>query len=151
MQFLLANKLDAIVIPARFAEMAFSILLAVVLTIAMRRMFGEREALVALALLAFEPNMIAHGSLVTTDMATAATFFASVFAFYVFFERPSILPGAALGLCVGAMLSTKTSALAEVVFLWALMLVVAWRDARGASEPKTEFIKERAGAERQAW
>ena len=155
MQFLLANQLDAVVIPARFAEMTFSIFLAVVLAIAMRRMFGEPEALVALSLLAFEPNMIAHGSLVTTDMATAATFFASVFALYLFLERPSIcqvqltadlgtrffLRGAALGLCLGAMLTIKASGLAEILFLWAVMLALLWRDARETAEPKADFVR----------
>ena len=40
-----------------------------------RRRFGSRVALIALALFAFEPNLIAHGRYVTTDMLFAFTFF----------------------------------------------------------------------------
>jgi 4-amino-4-deoxy-L-arabinose transferase-like glycosyltransferase len=141
MQFLVDNKIDPVVIPARFAEMAFSLLLAVVLLVAMRRMFGEAEALVAMALLAFEPNMVAHGSLATADMAATATFFASVFALYLFLEQWSFARGAALGLGIGAMLATKASALPAIIFLWVIMLAMAWRDSRGAAEPKALFVK----------
>jgi 4-amino-4-deoxy-L-arabinose transferase-like glycosyltransferase len=147
MQFLVDNKIDPVVIPARFAEMFFSLLLAVTLVFAMRRMFGEAEALVALALLVFEPNVLAHGSLATADMAATATFFASVFALYLFLDEPSFGRAAALGLGIGAMLATKASALPAIIFLWLITLAVAWRDARGSTQPKAQFIK---GAQRAA-
>ena len=41
-------------------------------------MFGRWEALTALAIVAFEPNLIGHGSIVTTDMAISATSFGAI-------------------------------------------------------------------------
>lgn len=55
-QFLSRNGVDRILIPARFAASLMSILLAVLVFLAAREMFGKPEAFVALTLLVFEPN-----------------------------------------------------------------------------------------------
>ena len=74
--FLVRNGIDPVVIPARIGSSVMSILLAVVLFLAWE-LFGRIEALVALGVLTFEPTLIGHGSLVTTDMALAVTAFGS--------------------------------------------------------------------------
>ena len=47
-----------------------------------RAMFGTLSGLAALALFVFDPNVLAHGTLVSTDVASALFVFAAVFAFY---------------------------------------------------------------------
>jgi 4-amino-4-deoxy-L-arabinose transferase-like glycosyltransferase len=133
-QFLVANGIDSVVIPARWAETSFSLLLGLAMLFGIKRMFGWQEALVALALLACEPVLIAHGSIATTDMAVTATFFLAVFAFYLFCEKPTMLRGVALGLSIGATLACKHPALAALSLFWILLPVSAWIAQR--SQPK---------------
>jgi 4-amino-4-deoxy-L-arabinose transferase-like glycosyltransferase len=141
MQFLIANGIDRIVIPTRMATSIFSILLAVLMLFAMRRMFGEGESLVALALLAFEPNMIAHGSLATMDMAPTAAYFASVFALYLFFENPEAARVLVLGLAMGFMLASKHSALPGVALLWVALAAMVWIESRRSSLNRGDVVQ----------
>lgn len=47
-----------------------------------RELFGVRGGFASLLLFIFCPNMLAHGALVTTDMAAALGFFAATFSFW---------------------------------------------------------------------
>ena len=95
---------------------------------------GRRAGLFALALYAFDPNLIAHGSLITTDMAATCL---SVALLYVLYRavtlrrrRPVWLlvgAGALLGLAQLAKVSTLL--LAPVVAL--ILLVDVWRSPTG--------------------
>ncbi len=120
--FILANGIDRVVIPARVATMVFSLGLALLMFAAARTMFGPMEGLIALAVLAFEPTLIAHGSLVTNDMALAATLFATVFALHLYRERPTSARLALIGIAAGLTLASKYSGLIVlplvVLFLW---------------------------------
>jgi hypothetical protein len=84
-------------------------------------MFGKWEALTALALVAFEPNLIAHGSLVTTDMILTATTFAAVYAFYRFRNKANWFRFLIVGLAFGLLLAAKHSA---VIFMPILLAVL---------------------------
>jgi hypothetical protein len=96
-QFLYTNRLsaDQILFPARLVTIALTLLLAASITWWTRRHFGSASALLALALFAFDPNIIAHGRYVTTDLIVA------LFAFLtcaLWGERYFVAAGAALGL-----------------------------------------------------
>jgi len=73
---------DRIIFRARMAATTLSLLLGLLVFLAAREMFGDGAALFALALVVFEPNMIAHGAYVTTDMGISCFMFASIYAFY---------------------------------------------------------------------
>lgn len=117
--FLVRNGIDPVVIPARIGSSVMSILLAVVLFLAAWELFGRIEALVALGVLTFEPTLIGHGSLVTTDMALAVTAFGSAYTLLRFCKSPTILRLLAAGALFGLMLSAKHSA---VIFVPILLL-----------------------------
>lgn len=121
--FMNLNGGDGFLVPARLASASFSILLALLVFFAAKEMFGKAEALVALALLAFEPNLIAHGSLVTTDMALTATMFASFYTLYRFRSRPVPARLLLAGLTFGLMLASKHSAIYMLPIL--LLLICA--------------------------
>ncbi len=127
--FVLANGIDRVVLPARMASMLFSLALALLVFIAARTMFGPVEGLIALAVLAFEPTLIAHGSLVTNDMALAATLFATVLALHLYRERPTPMRLALIGIAAGLTLASKYSGLIVlpivVLFLWPRLRVMA--------------------------
>ena len=108
--FLVENDLDRIVVTARSGAAIVTLLFAVMLFVAAWQMFGRWQAVTALAVFAFEPNLIAHGSLVTTDMAISATAFAAAYALFRFASVPSWSNFVVGGIALGLMLSAKHSA-----------------------------------------
>jgi 4-amino-4-deoxy-L-arabinose transferase-like glycosyltransferase len=96
-QFLYTADADAILLRGRLSVALFSLTLALLVFLATREIFGPLAALIALFLFTFEPSLLANGALVTTDMGLACFFFASVYTFYRYCNRPS---AARLILCV---------------------------------------------------
>jgi hypothetical protein len=125
-KFVIRNGVDAVVIPARLTAALTSLLLALLVWAAAWTMFGRAEALTALALLAFEPNLIANGSLVTTDMAVTATAFAAVYALYRYRLKSSRTRFASAALAAGLLLAAKHSAVIFVPVLGALFVADAF-------------------------
>lgn len=124
-RFLVENGLDSVVVQARLSIAILSLFLAALVFVAAWEMFGRAEALVALALLAFEPSLIGHGSVVTTDMAISATAFAAIYALYRFCQKASWLRFLIVGAAFGLMLSAKHSA----VFFVGILFVLTIADA----------------------
>jgi hypothetical protein len=124
-RFLVENGLDGIVIQTRLSIALLSLFLAALVFLAAREMFGRAEALTALALLAFEPSIIGHGSQVTTDMAISATAFAAVYALYRFCRKSNGLRFMTVGSAFGLMLAAKHSAVFFVGILFVLLIAEA--------------------------
>ena len=84
-----------------------------------RTLFGARGALLALSLYVFDPNVVAHSSLVTTDLGVTLFMFLAVYALWAWSERPS--PGLLLacGLMVGGAFASKFTS------FWLLPILVA--------------------------
>ena len=121
--FLIENGLDRVVVPSRLMASLMSLLLAMLVFLAAWEMFGRMEALVALALLAFDPNLIAHGSQVTTDMGVTVGIFAAVYAYYRFHQKNSLARFLVLGAAVGLALTTKHSGVLIFPILAVLLVV----------------------------
>ena len=120
--FLVDNGVDSVVIATRLAASSMSIILALLVFLAAWEMFGRSEALVALAIVAFEPNLIAHGSIVTTDMAISATAFGAIYALYRFGKERTWVGLLVAGSALGLMLAAKHSAVILVAILFALLI-----------------------------
>ena len=73
---------DALLIRGRAMMLLFVLGLALAIFAAAREMFSPQAGLLALALFAFEPMLLANGGLITTDMALSCMLFVSVYAFY---------------------------------------------------------------------
>jgi hypothetical protein len=123
--FLVENGIDRVVITTRVAASLMSMLLALLVFLAAWEMFGRWEAVTALAIVAFEPSLIAHGSIVTTDMAISATSFGAVYALYRFVKEQSWSRLVVAGLAVGLMLAAKHSAVVFVGILFVLVIADA--------------------------
>lgn len=106
---------------ARAAMAVLALLLAVVVMLAAWEMFGRTTALFALALIVFDPLIVAHGPLVTTDIATALFMFAATYAFYRFAKRPTVLRLIVCGVACGLALASKHSA----IFLCPVLICLA--------------------------
>ena len=90
---------------------------------ATREWFGETAALIALGLVVFEPNLAGHSALVTTDMGVTLFFLASIYAFYQYVKRPTILRLAVSGVVAGLLLATKHSG---ILLAPMLALLIIW-------------------------
>ena len=75
------------------------------------RLWGRAAGLVALALAALEPNLVAHACLVTTDLGVALFTCLTLYLLWEYLARPSGWWLAAAGLAAGLALATKFSAI----------------------------------------
>ena len=108
-QFLYSNDADSLLFRARAAASIFTLALALLVFLTGYEMFGLGAGLIALALLVFEPNILANGALVATDMGAACFVFATVYAFYRYCKRPSALRLSVCCLATGLALAAKHS------------------------------------------
>jgi hypothetical protein len=90
---------------------------------------GAAGGLFALALYAFSPDLIAHGSLATLDVPAAGFVVTAIWLVWRARLRPlRYLPLA--GLALGAAVATKTNALAAVPVVLLLAVLSGWHAAR---------------------
>ena len=122
-QFLYAADADAILLRARIAVALFSLALGVLVFLAVKEMFGLLAAVFALVLFTFEPNLLANGALITTDMALACLLFAAVYAFYRYCNNPSASRLALCAIATGLTLVVKQSGILVLPILVLLALV----------------------------
>src|SRR6185369_1670888 len=80
--FLYSNDADAILIRVRLTAAILTLLCGFLVFLGTREMFGAGAAFIALVLLVFDPNLIAHGAYVTTDAGASCFMFATVYVFY---------------------------------------------------------------------
>lgn len=143
-RFLVENGLDSVLLQTRLFVALLSLFLATMVFLAAREMFGCAAALVALALLVFEPSLIGHGSIVTTDMALSATAFAYIYALYRFCRKPSRLRFITVGLALGLMLAAKHSAVFFVGISFGLFIADAVLFRQGESRPLRLILRQTA-------
>jgi Dolichyl-phosphate-mannose-protein mannosyltransferase len=88
------------------------------------RLWGREAALLAMALASFDPNLIAHSSLVTTDIGVSAAIVSTLYGLWEYANRPTWRLLVGTGLAAGIALAAKYSALAllPIIVLIAFML-----------------------------
>jgi len=104
------NDFNTIIFRARLFASVFALMTALLAFLAAREMFGTGAGFIALFLIVFEPNFLAHGGLVTTDTGAACCLLASIYAFYRYVKAPSWGRVAVLGVAAGIFFITKHSA-----------------------------------------
>jgi len=104
----------------RMAVVPVALLLALLVFLAANEMFGVGAGFLALALVTFSPNILAHGAFVATDTGVSCFFFAAVYAFYRYCRVGSMGRLAVAGLAAGLALSAKHSAILLLPMLVAL-------------------------------
>jgi 4-amino-4-deoxy-L-arabinose transferase-like glycosyltransferase len=107
----------------RLAAGIFAAGLSLVVFLMGSSFFGESAGLLALLLVVFEPNVLAHSDLVTTDMGITCLLLATIYAFYCYARRPSPSRLLLAGLAAGLTLSAKHSGILLAPILPALTLV----------------------------
>jgi hypothetical protein len=130
-QLLYTANADAILMRGRLIIALFSLTLGLLVFLATKEIFGRLAAVLALFLFTFEPNLLANGAIVTTDMPLACLLFASVYTFYRYCNKPSA-PRLALCAVVAALtIVTKHSGILVLPTLVLLALVDLFLPAFG--------------------
>src|SRR5258708_9950492 len=116
-EFLFRNDADAMMFRARMTASILTILLALLVFVATREFFGMGAAFIALTLIAFEPNLLAHGARVTTDAGLSCFMFGTIYAFYRYVKSPSAWRLAVVGLAAGLALAAKHTGILVIPML----------------------------------
>lgn len=122
------DNADQVTFLARVPTMMLAVLLAVFVYRWARDLYGPWGGLLALTLCAFDPNIIAHGRLTTTDLGSSALLFIATYWIWKVLVRPTWMRILASGIFLGLAQAAKFSSL---VFLpiWALLFL--WRVFEG--------------------
>ncbi len=93
---------DTLLLAGRLMNICLTLLFAIYLSWWAERRFGMDVALFALALFAFDPNIIAHGRYITTELAAAFFIFTTCSLWLEYLSQPKrswlLLTGISLGL-----------------------------------------------------
>ena len=130
--FLYENRVgpDTIVSAARAPFLGVLALLLVLVFVAAASRYGAAAALFAVALVALDPNFIAHAGVVHTDVPAAVAFLATVLAWEHARRRPTPLRLLAAAVVLGLALATKFSTILLLPILLLQSLIAARREPR---------------------
>jgi dolichyl-phosphate-mannose-protein mannosyltransferase len=135
--FLFGNDADAIMFRARMMASILTVLLALLVFLATSEFFGTGAAFIALTLIVFEPNLLAHGARVTTDAGLSCFMFATIYAFYRYVKAPSAWRLAVVGLAMGLTLAAKHTGILVIPML-ALLAICEVVRGRPAKQPDSK-------------
>lgn len=138
--FVFQNDFETIISRARTFASIFALMLALLAFLTAREMFGTGAGFLALMLIVFEPNVLAHGALVTTDIGAACCLLASIYAFYRYVKSPSRGRVVALGLAAGIFFLTKHSAALLPLMLVLLVITEVLRPRQKDDENRWHQI-----------
>lgn len=120
--FVFKNDFNKIVLRTRLAAALLTVLLGGLVFVVGQEMFGTLAGFVALILLVFDPNLLAHGAVVTTDVGITLFMFASAYAFYRYCKVSTWPRLLVTGLAFGLALAAKHTGI--LVFPILLLLAV---------------------------
>ncbi len=128
------NDGDRLLLRSRAMILLLAAALATVVFLWTRARWGLPAAALSLLLTVTSPDVLAHGQLVTTDMAAALFIFATVAAFERVTTRLTAARVTVAGLALAAALASKFSALILFPILLVLAVIVALRSERPMSK-----------------
>lgn len=110
---------------------------------ATREFFGTGAGLFALVIASFDPNLIAHSALVTTDMGVTCFFIAALYAFYRYVKKPGWWRLIIAAFTAGLLISSKHSG---VLFAPMLVVLILWEVVTAARGQRKRTGLRLAGA-----
>jgi len=87
------------------------------------RLWGSRAGLLAIALASFEPNLVAHSSLVTTDMGVTLFIFLTIYLFWEYVNQPRWIFLVGTGISTGMALVAKYSAVLVIPVIFLIVTI----------------------------
>lgn len=133
--FLYTNRIpaDTLLFWARSVTIVLTMLLGIALAWWTRKRFGAPAALFALFLFAFDPNIIAHGRYVTSDLIVALFIFLSCVLWAEFLEERRTRNLVLAGIALGCALVSKFSAVILIPIFLLLYLIRWWQKGESLS------------------
>lgn len=122
----------------RYATIALSLLLALYVLKWSYELYGRNGALLSLSVYVFDPNLLAHGQLVTADLPAALTTTMALYHFWHFLK----FGGKGRALLSGVTLGLSQLAKYSCIYLYPIFLVIAAIYCRSAPA---------RGAARSSW
>jgi 4-amino-4-deoxy-L-arabinose transferase-like glycosyltransferase len=117
--------------------------LSFVVFLAAREWFGTGAGLLAMALVVFDPNLLANSALVTTDIGVSLFFLLGVFTFYRYVVNPTLLRLLLAGIAAGLLLATKHSG---ILLAPMLLLLIGWELLNAPKETRVKLTLRFTGA-----
>ena len=124
---------------ARVPAVLLTLALAAVLWGWARATHGAAAGLVALALAAFDPSLLAHGHLATTDLPATLAMAVAAWTYWRWSARPGPRRALALAVAVGAALSVRVTGGLVVPGFAALELWTLWHSTPAERGPSDDF------------
>jgi hypothetical protein len=119
-------------IVARMMTVLFSALVAFVVFSWARKMYGAAAGLSALALYIFDPNIIAHSQLVTTDIYAAGTTLFAVYGLWKFARERTWANGLLMAFFLGLSLIAKYTSIVLLPLFILALVIYDWPQVRAA-------------------
>lgn len=117
------DRAPELIVAGRWPVMGLAVLLGLTLFLALYHFVGEPAAWLGLILFALDPNIVAHGRLITTDLGLACFLFIATWRLGVYLTRPTALNLLLAGLGAGLTLCAKFSGvLVGPIFLLVTLL-----------------------------
>jgi 4-amino-4-deoxy-L-arabinose transferase-like glycosyltransferase len=133
---LFRNDADTISLRTRIAASLLTVLLVILMFLFTQEMFSSNAGLIALALVTFDPTLLAHGAVVTTDAGQACFMVAAIYAFYRYVKSPTNARLILTGLATGLALASKHSA---VLLFPTLATLAALEVLANKQSPRTKL------------
>ncbi len=145
--FLFQSGIDAdkALFNARLMMLLFALLLAAVVFLWSKELYGKSAAIFSLFLFAFEPNLIANSQVVHTDLGFSLFMTSFLYVLWKATKSRSKITSVFAGLCLGLALATKFTALVlfPIYFILIILYLFGKNDttshAKQQLSPKNQF------------
>jgi hypothetical protein len=124
---------DQMLLLARLPNLLLGALLIVLVGWWAFRLWSAKAAILAMVLACFDPNWVAHSSLVTTDMGATLFVVLTIYLLWEYFRAPAYWLLAVAGVSLGAALVSKFSA---IVLIPIVGLIIALRLIPADGQPR---------------
>jgi len=131
---------QSILFRARLPIIALTLLLALVIYLWARELYGKRAGLLALTFTAFSPNLMAHGSLATNDAGFTCFAVLSAYTFWRWLRKSDWKRATIASLCFGLAMASKFSALFLIPAL-ALTALAYWLTDPAEEKPLKKILR----------
>ncbi len=120
---------------SRLPIIILTLLLGVLIYKWTNELFGTNASIIALAIYTFEPNILAHGILATTDMGFAFFTLLALYCYSKFFNKQTIQTLLLAGITMGLAQLTKYTA----IFLWPAYFLIILAASKNFSNITPKF------------
>jgi Dolichyl-phosphate-mannose-protein mannosyltransferase len=132
---------DRILTSARLVTLLIGGCLLVAIGVWGYRLWGRGAALLAMSMACFDPNLLAHSSLVTTDVGVTLFIFLAVYLLWEYVNSPTWARLAATGICTGLAVVSKFSGLLLIPIIITIVVVLFIGGNRPVLLPLKENLK----------